>query len=181
LLYAVSLGILKKLPRFTISVIYLRCRIKQLIAVSAVLAIGLSFLFAAVSSAEENANTSIFEYKKELALTDKQEKNLRGILEKLQKYMTAKAEELNRLRAELNKMIADRADLSRIKVRLQTIAQIQADATYEDIASARAIENELSAAQISKWHGIQEGFRKKVQAAQAAQAAAPKAAVSDRK
>ena len=127
----------------------------------------LSFLSGAVSLAEEKAGTSIFEYKKELSLTDTQEKNLRGILTKLQNYNTEKKKYLDGLRAELKKMIDDKADLGRIKVRLQRIAIIQADATYEGIASVRAIEKELTAAQLSRWRGMQKEYRQNLQQTQA--------------
>ena len=141
---------------------------KRSVIVSIAIVVGLTFACGSISFAEMKAGQSIFEYKKELSLTDKQEKNLRAILSKLQGYLAAKTEELNRLRTELNTMIADRADLSRIKVRLQTIARIQADATYEDIASIRAIEKELTPAQMTKWRGMQGEFRKSVQHTQAA-------------
>ena len=124
-------------------------------------------MYAAISTAEEKTNESIFKYKKELSITDKQEKNLLNILSKLQDYMTKKQKELNTLRTELNKMISEKADLGRIKARLQTIARIQADATYEDIASIRAIEKELTAEQMAKWRAMQAEFRKKLQQKQA--------------
>lgn len=140
---------------------------KRLSLTAIAIVMGLMFACSSVSSAEMKAGQSIFEYKKELGLTDKQEKNLRDILSKLQNYLAAKTKELNDLRAELNKMIADRADLTRIKVRLQTIARLQADATYEDIASIRAIEKELTPAQLAKWRGMQEEFKKSLQQKQA--------------
>lgn len=127
----------------------------------------ISMFCPALSLAEEKADDPIFKYKKELSITDAQEKNLRDILSRIQNYFSEKTAELDRHRAELNKMIANKADLNMIKVKLQTIARIQADATYEDIASVRAIEEELSAAQMSKWRVIQEEFRKKSQQAQA--------------
>ena len=73
-------------------------------------------LSAGVSSAQEKAGESIFKYKKELSITDTQEKNLRGILSKLNTYLAEKTRELDILRAELNKMIADRANLNAIKI-----------------------------------------------------------------
>lgn len=63
-------------------------------------------------------------------------------------------------------MISDKADLYKIKAKLRAIAQIQADASYEDIASSRSIEKELTATQLSQWHNIQEDFRKSMQQAQ---------------
>ena len=132
-----------------------------IIAMVSVISCGASCL------AEERSVDTIFKYKKELAITDAQEKNLRNILSKLQNYLTAKTEELNRHRAELNKMITDRSKLNKIKAKLRTIARIQADATYKDIASVRAIEKELTPSQMSKWRGMQEEFKKKAQQAQA--------------
>lgn len=141
---------------------------KKIVTILTLIIMGFMFACSSVSFAEMKAGESIFAYKKELALTDKQEKNLRDILSKLQDYLTKKTEELNTLRADLNKMITEKADLSRIKVKLQSIASIQAAATYEDIASIRAIEKELTAEQMAKWRGMQEEFRKEQQDAQAA-------------
>lgn len=137
---------------------------------SVILITGLSFLCAAVSFAQQKAGQSIFEYKKELSLTDDQEKNLHDIIAKLQGYLTDRTKELDALRAELNKMISDKADLYKIKAKLRAMAQIQADANYEDIASSRAIEKELTATQLSQWHNIQEEFRKNAEQAQEAAA-----------
>ena len=134
---------------------------------SLIVILGISVSYVALSSAEEKAAESIFKYKKELSITDTQEKNLRDILTKLQNYLAERATELDRYRAELNKMIVDKADLNMIKAKLRTVARIQADATFEDIASVRAIEKELTPAQMSKWRGMQEEFRKKLQQTQA--------------
>lgn len=126
------------------------------------------FTFARVSvySAENKNSGSIFEYKKELSLTDKQEKNLRDILAKLQSYLIAKQKELNSLKTEFNKMIAGSADLDKIKAKLNDIAKVQADASYEGIASARAIETELTGTQLTKWRGIQAEFARNLKQGQ---------------
>ncbi len=150
--------------------------IKKLIAISLVVVI-FPFLCAAVSLAEDKAEDSIFKYKKELSITDAQEENLRNILSRLQNYIAVKTKELDGLRAELNKMIADKADLDTIRAKLRTIANIQADATCEDIASVRAIEKELTVTQMSNWRSIQENFRKNLQDAQAVAAKAKEDAV----
>jgi len=92
----------------------------------------LSLTDARLALAEPKADESIFKYKKEL----------------------------NKHRAELNKMLEDKADLAKIKDKLHAIARIHADATYEDIAGIRAIETELTATQMIKWRGMQEKFRK---------------------
>ncbi len=115
---------------------------------------------ARLALAEPKGDESIFKYKKELAITDQQEANLRSIISKIQDTLKAKTEELNKHRTELNKMLEDKADLAKIKEKLHAIARIQADATYEDIAGIRAIETELTADQMNKWRGMQEKFRK---------------------
>jgi len=129
---------------------------------------GFTFTGTVVFSAENKPSGSIFDYKKELSLTDKQEKNIKDIVAKFQAYLTDKQEELNGLRTELNKMITQSADLDKIKVKINNITKIQADATYEDIASNRAIETELTGTQLTKWHSIQAEYVKNYQQAQAA-------------
>ena len=46
-------------------------------------------------------------------------------------------------------MLETKADLSKIKAKLRTIARIQADATYENIAGISGIESELIATQMT--------------------------------
>jgi len=141
---------------------------KPIKAIAIILITALLLTGAALSSAEEKGDESIFKYKKELAITDKQETNLRSIISKIQDTLKDKSEELNKHRAELNKMLETKADLAKIKEKLRTIARIQADATYEDIASIRAIESELTAAQMTQWRGMQEKYRKSQEKSQTA-------------
>ncbi|MFA5336915.1 MAG: hypothetical protein WC330_01120 [Candidatus Omnitrophota bacterium] len=136
---------------------------------------GLVFMGTGASFAEEKkSGNSIFEFKQELSLTDKQEENLHKIVAKLQSTLVEKQKELKDLRVELNKMIVEKASLGKIRSKLQAIARIQADATYEDIASTRAIETELTAAQFTKWRSMQAEFAKNLKQAQGAQVAAVK-------
>jgi len=131
------------------------------------IAVIISLLFAGISVySAENKNTGfIFEYKKELALTDKQEQNLKDILSKFQNYVSDKQKQLNSLQTELSKMIAERAALAKIKAKINDIFNIQAEVNYEGVVSTRAIENELTAAQLDKWRVIQEEFAKNYQQA----------------
>ena len=148
---------------------------KKLISISLAVIMGLLLSGVSVSFAEEKKSTgSIFEFKKELGLTDQQEINLKDILAKLQGYLTDKQKELNVLRPELSKMIKEGDSLGKIKKKLLVIAKIQAEATYEDIASTRAIETELTEEQLSKWRGMQAEFAKKLKQAQEAKAAETK-------
>jgi hypothetical protein len=136
------------------------------------LTLTLSLANARLVLAEPKGDESIFKYKKELTITDRQEANLRTIIAKIQDTLKKKTQELNQHRAGLNKMLESKADLTKIKEKLRTIARIQAEATYEDIASIRAIETELTTAQMTQWRGMQEKYRKsqeKIQAAAPAQ------------
>ena len=139
---------------------------KKLIFISLAVIMSLALAGGSLSFAEDKTGKSIFEYKKELTITDKQEQNLRDILAKLQSYLAEKQNELNGLRGELSKMITENASLDKIKVKLHAIAKIQADATYEDIASTRAIETELTGIQLSKWRSIQAEFARELKQAQ---------------
>jgi Spy/CpxP family protein refolding chaperone len=143
---------------------------KKLIFIALAVMMSLVLAGGSLSLAEDKTGKSIFEYKKELSITDKQEQNLRDILAKLQNYLTEKQNELNGLRGELSKLITENAGLDKIKVKLQAIAKIQADATYEDIASTRAIETELTGTQLSKWRSIQAEFARELKQAQDAAA-----------
>jgi uncharacterized protein (DUF342 family) len=121
-----------------------------------------------ISSAQQKkARNSIFDFKQELSLTDRQEKNLRNIIAKLKRSSTKKQKEINALRTELNEMIVEKTKLGKIKIKLREIGKLKADATYEDIASTRAIEKELTVAQMSKWRGMQAEFSKRVKQARA--------------
>ncbi len=139
----------------------------QALACITLLTLVFSLADARLALAEPKGDESIFKYKKELAITDQQEAELRSIISKIQDILKEKTEELNKHRAELNKMLEDKADLAKIKEKLHAIAMIQADATYEDIAGIRAIEIELTADQMSKWRGMQEKFRKSQEKTQA--------------
>ena len=115
----------------------------------------------------------IFEYKKELELTDKQEKNLKKLLNNFQDYFAEKRNELGKLQSELADMIKTKAALKTIKARISKIVRLQGDITYVDIKTARNIEGVLTASQLAKWVKIQEDSRKGMQLQ--AQAATPAA------
>lgn len=138
-----------------------------------ILIMGLSLICPSLSSAQGDTGESIFKYKKELSITDKQEQNLRNILAKFQDYLAARQKEIDVLGTDLNKLIVEKGDLGKIKAKLHNIARIQADATYQDIVSTRAIEKELTVEQMSRWRGMQEAFRKSQQQAQVQAAAVP--------
>jgi hypothetical protein len=140
---------------------------KKVIFVLIAIIMGFAFVNISVSFAEEKVvGKSIFEYKKELALTDKQEKNLHEILNKLQSNLGNKQKEFDNLKTELNKLIREGGDLDKIKAKLNSMAKIQAEASYEDIASTRAIETELTGVQLGRWQMIQAEYANNLKQAQ---------------
>lgn len=131
---------------------------KKLILVLIVAILCFSCTGISVYSAENKSGVFIFEYKKELALTDTQEQNLKDILGKFQSYLADKQKELGGLQTELSKMIAESADLNTIKAKINEIFKTQAEVNYEGVVSTRAIETELTGTQLTKWRSIQEEF-----------------------
>lgn len=150
----------------------------------AVLALGLVISFSTCVLAQEKAKAAapaaqqeevktIFSYKKELGLADKQEEDLKKIINDFQQYLTDKRQELNGLRDDLNKMMTNKESLKAIRGKLEQIAKIQVDISYTDIETARKTEGVLSAKQLDDWRKIQEDARAKMMEEQKKAAAAP--------
>jgi len=159
---------------------------KKVILITAVLALGLAVnVFAAADKAKSAppvtpvvsaTDTSkqevktIFSYKKDLGLTDKQEADIKKIITDLQNTFTEKGKKLLGLRQELGQMLKDRANLNIIRKKIEEMGRIQMDNTYMDIESSRKIENILNFQQLTKWQNIQKESREKLQAEIAARA-----------
>jgi len=155
---------------------------KKIIAIAVTIVWGLSMAaFAAekpkpATSAPEAATPqkqqevrSIFSYKKELGLSDKQEADIKKFIADLQNTFTESAKKINALRQELSKMLQDRADLKVIRRKIEDIAKVQVDNTYRDIETSRKIERVLKSDQLKKWQDIQKQAYEKVKAASQAQ------------
>lgn len=106
---------------------------------------------------------TIFDYKDELKLTDKQITDLKKIISDLQNYITEKRKQLDTVGQELVTMIKDKVALKLIKQKLEQISKVQVDISYTDIESSRKIETILKADQLEKWKKIQEDYRVKLQ------------------
>jgi Spy/CpxP family protein refolding chaperone len=106
---------------------------------------------------------TIYQYKAELGLTDKQESNLKKILGDFQVYLTKKNKELAALQTKLNEMINKKEKLRKIRKHLERMARIQVDASYLDIKTARKVEKVLTPTQLAEWKAIQMDFQNKFQ------------------
>ena len=146
---------------------------------SSVLALFLVLGFASVSFAQQPAADqpvvkTIFDYQKEIGLTDKQVADMKKLATDLQNALNEKAKELMTLRNGLGEMITAKQDIAVIKKQMQKIANLQVDNSCLDIQASRNIEAVMSQDQLNKWKDIQKKFMEDLQAAQAkAQAAAP--------
>ena len=150
---------------------------------ASVLALFLVLGFASVSlaqqqpAADQPAVKTIFDYQKEIGMSDKQVTDMKKLTTDLQATHNEKAKDLMALRNDLGEMIKTKQDIAVIKKQMQKIASLQVDNSCLDIQASRNIEAIMTQDQLAKWKDIQKKFMEELQAAQAkAQAAAPAAA-----
>lgn len=153
---------------------------RKITAIAATLLLGLSVNVLAAekqkpasapeaATAQKQEARSIFSYKKELGLSDKQEADIKKFIADLQNTFTEAAKKINSLRQELSQMLQDRVDLKVIRRKIENIAKIQVDNTYQDIEISRKIEGILSSDQLKKWRDIQKQAYEKIKAASQSQ------------
>jgi Spy/CpxP family protein refolding chaperone len=111
----------------------------------------------------EAQTKTIYQYKTELGLTDKQESDLKKILVDFQVYFTDKKKVLAALQKELGGMISKKEDMNKIRKQMEKMARAQVDASCYDIETARKVETILTPEQMAKWRTIQADFQNKVQ------------------
>jgi Spy/CpxP family protein refolding chaperone len=109
---------------------------------------------------------TIYQYKAELGLTDKQEGDLKKLLGDFQDYFTEKKKEMTALQEELGEMIKVKEDIKKIRKLLEDIALIQVDASCFDIETSRGVEGVLTPQQLAQWRAIQMDFQKEAQSKQ---------------
>ncbi len=105
---------------------------------------------------QQNKIKTIFNYKNELGLTDKQVADLVTILTDFQKYLAQQGHAMKELRVKLNDLIKQKAELKSIRGVLEQIAGIQVDTSYIDVETSRKVEGALTPSQLKKWNSIQE-------------------------
>jgi Spy/CpxP family protein refolding chaperone len=148
---------------------------KFFIVATLIICFGLTLSCFAQDRPEKQEVKTIFSYKKELGLTDKQAEDMKAYLVKLQNFLSEKGNELNSVRQELGKLLADRADLKLIRKKLEKINILRVDIAYSDIETARDIENVLTPGQLKKWKVLQQqAFDKAKAGAEALKKETPK-------
>ena len=126
----------------------------------------------AVSAPAQNLGAkTIFDYQKEIGMTDEQVAEMKSLMTNFQKVLGEKGTELNALRQELSVMIQDKKEVPLIRKQLQKIADLQVDASCFDVETSRKVDAVLTPAQLAKWKALQETI--KAQAVSAARAVAP--------
>jgi len=115
--------------------------------------------FAQTTKPTTDEKTTIFDYKKELKLTDEQEQKIRRLLLDLSKKLQIEQAKLTLANAELEELLKKEADLEKIREAVNREAAIRAEITYADLAAGRRINEVLTPAQLKQWREIQEKAR----------------------
>ena len=118
----------------------------------------------AAPDAQKKEVKTIFSYKTELGLTDKQVEDMKALVSKLQATLNEKGKALIDMRNDLGKMIQSKENLGIIRAQLRKISDLQVDVSYMDIETARKIESILSPVQLKKWQDIQVSSLEKMKA-----------------
>lgn len=102
---------------------------------------------------------TMWDYQKELGLTDKQITDMKQAVTDLEKTVRAQQERLKPLDAQLNDQISKDAPIEQIRATLQSIAAIQIEIRLADVGTSRKINSILTADQLKKWREIQRAAR----------------------
>lgn len=102
---------------------------------------------------------TMWDYQKELGLSDKQISDLKAAVTDLEKSVRSQQERLKPLDAQLNDQISKEASLDQVRVTLQQIAAIQIEIRLADVSTSRKINSILTADQLKKWRDIQRAAR----------------------
>ena len=126
---------------------------------------------AANAPAQAQQPKTIFDFRKDLGLTDKQAGDIQKLMADLQKTLTDKGQEVSTLRQKLSDLINNKGDMEQIRKALRQVADIQVDNSCLDIETSRKVEAVLTADQLAKWKDIQKKSREAMIAALQAQQA----------
>jgi len=130
------------------------------LAITLLVAADPSYAQTAAQTAPQAAQgKTIFDFKADLKLTDKQEKDIREVLADLNKEIQVGRAKLTILSFELEDLIKKEADLEQIKKNLKDQADVQASMRYADVVATRGVNKVLSPDQLTRWKNIQATAR----------------------
>ena len=115
----------------------------------------------APAQAQTAPGQTIFDYKADLNLSDKQEEDIRALLADLNKEVRLGQAKLTILNSELEDLIKTEGDLEQIRKKVKEAFDLQANVKFADIAATRKINRVLSPEQLKRWRSIQEAARGK--------------------
>ncbi len=110
-------------------------------------------------TADQPTKQTIFDYKDELKLTDKQEGEIRQILADLNREVQIAGAKLTILKYELEDLINQDDKLDQLKKNLQEEATLRANVRFADLVATRKINKVLSPDQLAKWRKVQDASR----------------------
>jgi hypothetical protein len=131
------------------------------VVITAVWAGRLVFAQQAQSSGPPSTARTIFDYKGELSLTDKQEHEIRDILTDLNKEIQINRAKLTILAFELDDLVNKKeGDPEQIKRKLKEECDLQMATRLADLMATRSINKRvLTPSQLEKWRKIQTAAR----------------------
>ncbi len=127
---------------------------------------GIKFVLAAIvrlisgpvtgySQTSQPTVKTIFDYKQELNLNDRQEQDIKTILTDLNKEVRVTRAKLTLIEVELTDLIKQEGDLEQIRKKLKDASDIQVALRMADIVGTRKIHKILSPDQLKKWRELQ--------------------------
>ncbi|GEM_PF-1201147 len=107
---------------------------------------------------------TIFDYQKELNLTDQQVADIKKLLGDLARTLKLTQAKLTVLAFEVDDLIKSEGDLGSIRGKLDEEAKMRSEARYADVLCSRNINKVLSESQLAAWKVIQQREREKAAA-----------------
>jgi Spy/CpxP family protein refolding chaperone len=98
---------------------------------------------------------SIFDYQKELGMTDDQIAQVKAAVKTLQDALIAKKNTAEQVQGELRQLLQSNADIEPIRAKLQVLAGLEVDRQIADIEASRSVSKIMTPEQREKWHAIQ--------------------------
>jgi hypothetical protein len=107
------------------------------------------------TASSQQRPVTIFDYKKQLGLSDDQVKSLRADIEQLQKSMIDGQGTVRRQEYEYQQMIQKNPSIEDARKKLQQIADETVELRLRDLVTSRKITATLTPVQLKQWKGIQ--------------------------
>lgn len=117
----------------------------------------------------------IWDYKKELEMSDGQEAGIKEAIQNFQKNVGDLRKKLEGTEGAIQEMIQKKGDMAAIKAKLQESADLQVELRMLDIETARKIDDILTPYQLGLWRKIQQRELAKQQSAPPAPSPKPAA------